>query len=272
MTETRRKKKMRSTLKKQSSWLLAVVVVAGLLALLGPGVTGDQVTQADSPTTDVTSWTVDAKNENPGVLPPNSKPHGKTYGEWGAEWWIWATEQPSENNQLLDPDGSFCTVDQSGSVWFLAGAFTDPEGGPVVVERNCSIPAGKSLFFPIANGLSFAPEFGETEEEIRADVANDLVGIYDLKASVDGVELQDLDSYRAASPGFVLPVPEGGLLNEFGLDAGDRDPAVSDGWWIMLTPLPKGEHEIRFSFRSVFAEPDDPDLDVTYHLIVGPQK
>ena len=26
-------------------------------------------------------------NSNPGVLPPNSSPHGNTYTEWNAPWW-----------------------------------------------------------------------------------------------------------------------------------------------------------------------------------------
>ncbi len=32
-----------------------------------------------------------AKNPNPGVLPPESHPFGKTYGEWSNAWWQWAT-------------------------------------------------------------------------------------------------------------------------------------------------------------------------------------
>src|SRR5436853_3928133 len=31
-------------------------------------------------------------NPNPGVLPPNSAPHGKTYAEWSAAWFKWAYE------------------------------------------------------------------------------------------------------------------------------------------------------------------------------------
>jgi hypothetical protein len=242
--------------------LLISLIVITLLALIAPGITGDQVAQANSSTTDVTSWTINAKNGNPGVLPPNSKPHGKSYGEWGAQWWIWATQQPLATNQVLDETGEFCQLGQSGSVWFLAGNF----GGTTV--RDCAIPAGKTLFFPMANGLSFAPEFGNTEEEIRADVANDLAGIdvSSLRVIVDGVELQDLNSYRAASPAFVLPVPVGGLLTDLGLDPGDRAPAVSDGWWIMHTPLPKGKHTIQI----IAAGADGFDLNVTYNLTVGP--
>jgi hypothetical protein len=202
-----------------------------------------------------------ASNPNPTVLPPHAIPYGMSYGDWGAQWWIWATERPTETSPLFGSGQVDCAVGQSGPVWFLAGGW-----GGGQYERTCSIPPGKAIFLPLVNGLSFAPEFGETEEEIREDVADDLEGIDSVGASVDGVPLQGLfGHYRKASSAFTFPIPEGGLLAEWGLDTGDRFPAVSDGWWLMLAPLPVGEHTIEFG-----GEGTDFDLSVTYHLTVGP--
>src|SRR5438105_7459590 len=92
-------------------------------------------------------------NPNPGVHPPNSKPYGLTYDQWSARWWQWIFSIPSAVNPnlegtALDPDPTTvhdCAQGQSGQVWFLGGRFNS---GPTT-ERACTIPAGRSLLFPV---------------------------------------------------------------------------------------------------------------------------
>src|SRR5262245_47401786 len=93
----------------------------------------------------VLSWaaTAFAGDPNPGVAPPTASPHGKTYGEWAAEHSRWLWPIPLGVNPGRDLDGSQCAINQDGPVWFLAGTF----GGSV--SRNCTIPAGKAIFFPL---------------------------------------------------------------------------------------------------------------------------
>ena len=43
------------------------------------------------------------------------------------------------------------------------------------------------------------------------------------------------------------------------------NPAVADGYWILLAPLPEGEHVINFRARTEMGV----NLNVTYHLTVG---
>ncbi|MCI0350370.1 MAG: hypothetical protein L0Z53_13175, partial [Acidobacteriales bacterium] len=92
------------------------------------------------------------RNPNPGVLPINSMPYGKSYGNWGAAWWTWALAIPKAQNPILDPTGEFCHIGQEGPVWFLAGNF----GGEST--RACTVPVGKALFFPLFNQVLNAPE------------------------------------------------------------------------------------------------------------------
>ena len=202
-----------------------------------------------------------AKNYNPGVLPPHSKPLGKTYGEWGDIWWNWAVEPPSATNPMFDETGSDCDVGQSGHIWVLAGVWN---GGSV--ERTCTVPPGKFIFFPLVNTFLAA----EGDERAKANAFIDKVSI--LECSIDGVPLQNLSSYRAESPeeGFVLTVPPDSLFTEFGAPAGDYAPAVSDGYWIMLPPLSVGQHVIYF--RGVVGDPAAPDFEteVTYNLTIVP--
>ena len=114
------------------------------------------------------------KNKNPGVLPPQSSPHGKTYGEWGAAWWEWAASIPADSNPLLDQTGESCHEGQSGKVFFLAGTF-----GETGVVRECTIPTGTALFFPIVNVVAWAPEDGSDEDAVRA-LANALADEFDI--------------------------------------------------------------------------------------------
>jgi hypothetical protein len=158
--------------------------------------------------------------------------------------------------------GAFGTRGQEGQVWFLAGV-----GGGGSAERTLTIPAGKFLFFPLVNFFVAAEG---TEEDARARVNTFLDGVSVLEAELDGVPLRDLFRYRAESPegGFVLTLPPDNL---FGAPAGDYEPAVSGGYYLMLTPLSVGKHELHF--RAVVGDPDAPafEIDVIYHLTVAPQ-
>lgn len=84
-----------------------------------------------------------APNYNPGVIQPYAKINGKTYGDWGTEWWKWALSVPFSKSVINDPDGGFGSQNQKGAVWFLAGN----NGG--TSDRTITIPAGKLIFFPL---------------------------------------------------------------------------------------------------------------------------
>jgi len=91
-------------------------------------------------------------NPNPGVIPPQARAHGLSYGEWGAQWWRWAYSFPVDQFPPLQSGEGDCSLGQSGSVWFLAGT-----AGQGPVTRSCTIPSGKALFFPIITYLNDYP-------------------------------------------------------------------------------------------------------------------
>lgn len=186
-------------------------------------------------------------------------------------WWNWALAGPPDENPVVDEDGRNCALRQHGKIWFLAGNF----GGPPIT-RYCRIPAGKTLFFPLFNALWWTPEDAPTLEEIRAlangQVADPaIVGDLELSLTVDGVPLADPFAYRAQSPpgGFAFKVLPGSMAElGFGITPGTRDPAVADGYWVLLKKLGPGHHTIRIvtsAFGGGF------NLDVTYELEVGPK-
>jgi hypothetical protein len=84
----------------------------------------------------------------PGVVAPNKKTAGASYAEWGNRWWQWFDSIPASVHPFPDTTGVNCAQNQSGPVWYLAGS---PDLDDDVV-RSCTVPAGKYIFFPLANG------------------------------------------------------------------------------------------------------------------------
>jgi hypothetical protein len=219
-------------------------------------------------------------------LPPHARPYGKTYGAWGAEWWKWVIGIPQAENPALDGTGEFGTIDQAGPVWFLAGNFGGAYGEANPVERTLVVPAGKALFFPILNQFWGCPSpaeraflegvalaLGMDPEEVAAltDVAlmrltlgAQMDSVASMSCTIDGVAVQHLELYRAPSPVFTLED-----LDFFGVDE-TCSPSVADGYWLMVAPLPAGEHTIHISSALPADAPlgGPSALDVTYHLTV----
>jgi hypothetical protein len=191
------------------------------------------------------SFAQDDRNPNPGVFPIAFAPFGNTYGEWSARWWQWLLSIPAAMNPSLDTTGEHCAEGQVGPVWFLAGTF----GGSAT--RTCTVPPRKALFFSMLNAV-FGAAVGDCEptnpgvpcnvNELRAAAAATVENPMTLEASVDGVPLQHLGAYRVQSPVFSLTLPAA----VFGLPSGTSTPNVSDGYWLMLVPLPAGAHTIHF--------------------------
>ncbi len=204
-------------------------------------------------------------NLNPGVLPPNSRAFGKTYGEWGAKWWQWVFSVPAPINPNLDPTGENCGQGQAGPVWFIAGNF----GG--AFTRTCKVPPGKALFFPILNTAFGAGVFDcePTNPDVVCDVNTLLAAAAAtqdnpilLEVSVDGVPLQNLTAYRAHSSAFSITFPEDAV---FGLPVGTFTPNVADGYWLLLAPLPVGTHTI----HSIGIANNGFVAEATTNLIIG---
>jgi len=208
-------------------------------------------------------------NPNPGVLPPNSSPFGRTYPEWSAAWLQWAFSQPVSTNPNFDPTGALANNAQSGPVFFLASVI-NLSG---TVERTFSVPAGRAIFFPITTieGDNACVEPPLTMDQLRAGAAALLATVEELHASVDGVPLRDLPRYRVISPVFSYTLPAtDNLAQFFGCDiSGAVSPAVSDGFFILLAPLSRGRHDVRFG--ATFGPGNNNfQFEVVDHMTIGP--
>lgn len=193
----------------------------------------------------------------------SSTPIVGIYGQLSARWWEWITSIPWDENPG-NAEGYFdASVGQEGFVWFLAGTFGD---GPVV--RECTIPKGKYLFFPVINYFGWSPDDGKIRE-IRAFAEWIMNKMTDVQCTVDGIPMNIV---RTGSPAF-------GFVNVIGYDLDydgemtendvKRNVCASDGYFVLVTPLPPGNHQIHFYGALYVPEWQwGFEVDVTFNITV----
>lgn len=208
------------------------------------------------------------------IIPPSSLdalPDHKTYEQWSIAWWQWVMTVPFSMNPITQMGNKVdCRIfqDPFSHVFFLTGTsnFAD--------TRSCTVPAGKPIFFPVVNLLNdypcpngpFQPGPGQSLEQFltigyRGSVlpngarplvdGNTVDNAGNLGATLDGVPLAPTSIvpppaesiYRATSPLFLFRADRS--LNQYDpCVTGGIQPAVSDGYWIMLAPLSPGIHHL----------------------------
>lgn len=195
---------------------------------------------------------------NLGIFPPDSSPYGKKYSEWAEKWIKWSLSIPKSSNPIIDETGKNCAESQLGPVWFLAGTFGTS------VKRKCHIPFSKAIFFPIIEKeCSFAEEGDQLKTE--ADLCNRATYLMDIvigmKVLINGIDVKDLKKYRARSSVFDLVFPED---NIYGVKAGTTR-SVTDGYWLLVKPLSKGNHVVHFMASALI--PEGPAEEIAKHLV-----
>ena len=200
--------------------------------------------------------------ESPGVgcvLSPDSTFRDRSYGAWSALYWQWLLALPKDQNP--EKDGEDCrngANGQSGPVWFLA------QGG-ITLERHCTVPAQKALFFPVVAGecstLERPPYHGDDEVTLRSCIRAVLDQAVAVRCELDGVPMENLSLHRVQSPPFEFTVPDNNLLEA---PAG-TGLSVADGVYVLLWELKPGLHTIH-----THAEVPAHGFvqDITYHLTV----
>ena len=163
-------------------------------------------------------------------IPADTAVEGISQAQWSARWWQWAGRFPDVNElPYRDPDGRRCAqYQEDGPVWFLAG--TD---GNFDAVRSCSIPAGKHLFVPLINwvvtrGLQ---DVSMSCAEKRTEAAQAADHVLSGLVLLDGRPVGELKRMRVASDT---------CFDSFR----NSPPGASDGYWLMLKPLPPGKHQL----------------------------
>jgi hypothetical protein len=206
-------------------------------------------------------------------------------GELAAAWTQWALSKPIDEprDSPLIGGGSDYSEEQCdgtplsptpGKTWFLAGTVDSSE-----VVRSCTMPVGTKLFFPVVNVVAFPFAPGETRQnqrQLARQYIREVVNAPDFSMSVtvDGKEVKSNRIVRALSPVFSVTVPEDNIFDcpqcprPFDLPAGEYDDASSNGLWVTLPPLSRGEHTIHFEMSATTENFGLVTQDNTYILTV----
>lgn len=195
------------------------------------------------------------------------EPYGSSYASWCEAWVKHIYSTPCDQNPLAITTENRKDPEQVGTVFFLAGTL----GG--TIERTATISAGQGIFFPVLNYVAtypcpyagFKPAPGQSLKDFLMRKAMEMVDQGTLMSiTLDDMRITDLVPYRVTTDLFYLnALPELTCLDA--CVTGELQPALADGYWIMLRPLSPGQHKLQYkgSYPKVGWV-----MDVTYYLTI----
>lgn len=187
----------------------------------------------------VVCWNFAFATQPSEVLEPGYTLGKKSAADLTTEWWQWAFSSPEEINPVRDTSGVHCSVGQQGKVWFLAGGF-----GSSRISRRCVIPSNKYIFFPVIN-MAYWPRdenSGYTCRQAKTSAAVNNNNALNLFVVVDSIPVKDVKRFRVKTEK-CFDIYE---KVEKSLQTYKAYPSASDGYWVLLRPLSKGKHTIKF--------------------------
>lgn len=196
------------------------------------------------------------------------------FGPLSAKWWKWVAEQPATSNPYLSIDGTGCgQAQQAGPLFFLAGYPSGP-----ITREGCVIPYGKAIFFPIVNVANIKTVSTETATELWRQLKEDVQWrALSTKVWVDQHPVPGISASNPLWRGCVGP-ERGCVPRSFSIDLppdnifGVADPvyelAVADGWYALIPPLSRGQHQIRWTGAARYGAGIQTQ-DVTYNLTIS---
>lgn len=179
------------------------------------------------------------------------KPFGLSYQDYVIAWWKWLISIPKDRNPDPDNTGERSAEGQDPKfpVFFLSSGNPDNK-----IQRKCEIPSNKGIFIPIMPVEVSDKEVDEIKnmksklsiiDYMKRKAKKDQDGVTELylKIDEDEYQLETLRKFRINQT-YVFDVifPSNNIY--------DREPgpskAVADGHYIIINPLSKGEHRIKW--------------------------
>jgi hypothetical protein len=171
---------------------------------------------------------------NPGFMPPTAQVQGKTMAEWSALNWQFMYEVPLPQSPFLN-NAPNCVSKAIGNVLLLNGNW----GMPI----DCTVPAGMFIVFSGmgagCDDLEPEPFYGADEGELYECATQELFTFANLKASIDGISLQNPERYVVISSLETFTTPD---ENIFGVPGGTEGMVMGKSFNLMLAPLSVGKH------------------------------
>lgn len=226
---------------------------------------------------------VRAQSTDPFTFPINSSPYNISFKDWLAKYSTWYFSVPKHENwnfrnspNYVSRDCSYLQ-DRASPVFFLP--YVGAELGSVAT-MSCTVPQNKSILVSIDGATSdYSDPTVKTKspEELIKLVTQSNIYPNPFKVTLDGhpLALTNEEMYKIQSNLYDLSLP---VNNIWGEPPGP-DKAITQGWWIMLKPLPPGDHILHY-YTGYKDSRSDPTIapgqgnqapyiqEVTYHIIV----
>ena len=219
----------------------------------------------------------------------DEKPFGVSYDDWVSKYWKW---DDSLNTDEFTPKPDGCLINKSDSLVMLMD--TTVEDSP---HQVCKISSNQGIMIPMwiascDNSGSANPATKSYSDEQLTECAREVYNLGNIRSEVkvDGLPVAKLDvrmsmisgklDYKINALANVTEFYSKGY-NETVLpdthQAGSKPGTWrtgSNGWWVLLKPLPPGEHTIFYNIRvtptgALTSPGTNPHFaDITYKLQV----
>jgi hypothetical protein len=224
---------------------------------------------------------------NSSTFPVNSSPYGVSFKDWTAKWDKWMSELPKSLNWNFKnvPGVKYvpkdCSFNQTASspVFFLP--WVDSSRGSSA-SQTCTVPHNKAILVSVTSITSDYSDpsiVTKTPKELIKAASQLNTYPRDFSPTLDGkpLDLKNDAAHKVTSDLFNLTLPKDNLWSD--REPPGPDKAIIQGWWIMLKPLPPGEHTLQYTTGYKSYKTDNDMLpgqgnptpyiqDVTYRLIV----
>jgi hypothetical protein len=200
------------------------------------------------------------------IYPPNSSPYGLSHKNWGIALWDWWMSIPKEI--APSPDPTKYTYDCFIGLGYPVVMLANPIIADIpshTVTYNCDVPADRAiLVFGITEWCNYDATH-KTDEDLRKCVVarNDFAKHQIL---IDGKNVENVEQYRVTTDFYNMTFPKD---NMYSVPAGTFR-SLLDGTWLMLKPLPVGDHKIEVHIVQIIPgrEADNLFLNLIYNLHV----
>ena len=217
---------------------------------------------------ETTSAELDGNNPNPMLYRKDARPFGRSLERWSELLWSYIYAIPFDQNPNFDTMGALCAVGQGGPVWFLPAVPGSSLGTDI--HRSCTIPRHKAIMQSLLNDYpcpdpNFHPAPGQSLYDFLIEP---VLPIFDgetgFVVTLDGVPIVDPLSYRFTSDDLFFFKGDPTMQQFDPCVTGHRQPAVSDGFFLMFKPMSPGQHTIVIHGHDMQGVP----VTLTQHLTI----
>lgn len=230
--------------------------------------------------------------QEPQAFSVNSSPYGVPFKEWTEKWWQWYLSIPkSENHNFVVPEEGAAIEAEPVNCVELNNKYRNDSDSPVffvpyvleekprlraeVTDATCTVPEGKAVLIGIDNGIM---DYGDPDVNPKTPASvteavketNTYPVVFGIRLNGEPIELTSQDRHRITTDLFNITLPKEDIW-DYPDEGSDTYPAVADGWYLMLKPLPAGDYELTYTTGYNQPNPAPYEQQVAYHFLVRPE-